>query len=387
MTGTGELVVVTEATGLKIQAVVDGPLFLACSLELIPLAELVSLLVRQRKTGRLDVKSADGTRSLFFELGSYTGSTSTYAADRLGEVLWRNGRISLDKLLIAGESVKEGRLLGRALIELGFLEPKELRACLVEQALAVFGAACLEERGVAAFAADVTHRAPLRFGISTAQIVEDAVLQARKHHEVLRKIGHLDRRFGAVKAGVPKPASRLESGFEMTPMTHSLDEGEQAMLQLAMSSKHPHTGFELIELSGLGSIAGARALLTLIDKGRLMAAATPSEHEARLSRLCQAIAMAMATLDEAGFGTGDQVRELVENPPAALEDALSGLTLKEPLEEGAVLQAARFLTGGVPAMNTALQAILDEALRQAEDTLPTEVTARVTTRVIALVAG
>lgn len=378
-------VVVVDAPGLKIQAAPDGPLFLAASIELAPVAELVSLLVRQRKSGRLDVKAGGGTRSLFFDVGAYTGSTSTFTSDRLGEVLWRNGRISLDKLLIAGELVKDGKLLGRALIELGFLEPKELRACLVEQALAVFQAACLEERGVAVFASDVFHRAPLRFGISTEQIVEEAVVDARAHRAVLQKLGRLDRRFAPVKAGVIKPGASTQ-GFDTTPTTKTLDEGEQALLQLAMSSKTPHTGEELVDGSGLGPVAGARALLKLVEKGRLQAVATASDLEQRLRRLCQAITLAMATLDDAGFGTGDQVRELVENPPAALEDALSGLTLKEPLDEGAVLQAAHFLTGGVPQMNTALQAILEEALRQAEDTLPTEVTSKVTGRVLALVS-
>ncbi len=381
-----ELVVVTDVPGLRVQAAVDGPAFLVASLELVPVAELVSLVVRQRKSGRLDVKGGGGSRSLFFDVGAYTGGTSTFASDRLGEVLWRNGRISLDKLLIAGEQVKEGKLFGRALIELGFLEPKELRACLVEQALAVFSAACLEERGVAAFVSDVFHRAPLRFGISTEQIVEDAVVEARGHRETLRKLGRLDRRFHTVKAGTARPGA-APGGFDTTPSTGPLDEGEQALLQLAMSSKTPHTGDELVTGSGLGPIAGSRALLLLVEKGRLQAVATPSDLEQRLRRLVQAITLAMATLDDAGFGTGDQVRELVENPPTALEDAFSGLTLKEPIDEAAALQAARFLTGGVAQMNTALQAILDEALRQAEDTLPPEVTVKVTSRVHALMAS
>jgi hypothetical protein len=379
-----ELVVVTETPSLRIQAALDGPPFLAVSLELMPLAELISVLIRHRKSGRLEVKSAGGSRSLYFELGAYTGSTSTFTADRLGEVLWRNGRISLDKLLIAGELVKEGKLLGRALIELGFLEPKELRACLVEQALAVFQSACLEDRGLAAFQADALHKAPLRFGISTEQIVEDAVTQARAHRDTLRRLGRLDRRFGAVKAGTPRPA--VDGGFDVAPTTSTLDEGEQALLQLAMSSKQPHTGQELVEMAGLGSIAGARALLSLVEKGRLQSQPAPVDHEVRLRRLCQAITLAMATLDDAGFGTGDQVREIVENPPAAFEEALSGLTLKEPLDDTAVLQAAQFLAGGVPQMNSALQAILDEALRQAEDTLPAEVCEKVSARVSAVVA-
>ncbi len=381
---------ILEAPGILVRTSQPPPSFMAGSLDVVPVAELVGLLVRQRLTGRLDVTTPTGVRGLYFEGGAYTGSTSSFTADRFGEVLWRNGRLSLDQLAIASEYVRQeqGKLFGRALVELGFLDGGDLRVCLVEQAMAVFEAACLEDRGTIAFVKDAYHRQPLRFGISTAELVQRALQQAEAHRAVLARVGRLDRPFAVAKAGslVQRRPGDGDDGFMMAPRTTALDEAEQAVVQLAMSAKEPRTGLELIAASGLGQQDGARTLLQLIEKGRLVAKAPPADQETLLRRLCQAVTLAMEALDEAGFGVADNVRDLVENPPAHLEEALSGLTLREPLDAGAVLEQAQFLPGGIFEMNEALQAVLDEALAQADDMLPAELTASIQRRVTALVS-
>ena len=357
------VLVVKVATGDK------PPPWLACSLDVASVAEIVDLVVAARRTGRLDIQAGDGVRSLFFEGGAYTGCTSTFRTDRLGEVLWKNGRISLDQLLIAVEMMKEGgKMLGRVLIELGFLEPTALRVALVEQAAAVFDAACLEEKGTCVFHGDIFHKNPMRFGAATKKVISDAVDHAREYRELSRKLGSLERRYE-----VREPATSTQ-----------LSEQEQALLQLAASSREAHTGRELIKGASLGKLAGARALKGLIDKSFLAAQASPDDVAVRLKRLCAAINLSMAALDEAGFGVGDQVRELADNPPAEFEDAFSGLSLDAPLDDAAVTEQASFLTGGMPSMVAALQAILDEALRQMHDTLSAELTKRVLDRVRAL---
>lgn len=385
-----ELATILDAPGILVRTCQPPPSFIAGSLDVVPVAELVGLLVRQRLTGRLDVTTVSGVRGLYFEGGAYTGSTSSITADRFGEVLWRNGRLSLDQLAIASEYVTQerGKLFGRTLVELGFLDSADLRACLVEQAMAVFEAACLEDRGTIAFVKDSYHRQPLRFGISTAELVLRALKQAEAHRAVLARLGRLDRQLTVARAGslVLRRPSDGDDGFLMAPRTTTLDEAEQAIVQLAMSARESRTGLELIAASGLGQRDGARTLLQLIERGRLIAKAPPADQQTLLRRLCQAVTLAMEALDEAGFGVADNVRELVENPPGHLEEALSGLTLREPLDAGAVLEQAQFLPGGIFEMNEALQAILDEALSQAEDMLPAEVTTGIQRRVTALVA-
>ena len=385
-----------DSPGVLVKTAMPPPSFMAASLDVAPVAEFVSLIVRQRLTGRLDVTSAvrnqtdGGVRALYFEGGSYTGSTSTFVADRFGEVLWRIGKLSLDKLVIASEYVKQeqqGKLFGRALVELGFLEATDLRACLVEQALAVFHATCLEDKGSLAFVSNAYHRAPLRFGLSTTELVERALKESSEHRAVLARIGKLERPFAASRSGAMKPPrlGAADFGFTMVPSTSTLDEAEQAILQLAMSSKEPKSGTELIAASGLGKRDGAQTLLRLVEKGRLVPKGLPADQESRLRRVCQAVALAMSALDEAGFGIADSVRDLVENPPPHLEEALSGLTLREPLDAKVIAEQAQFLPGGLEEMITALQAVLDEAMLQADDMLPAEVTSQIQRRVQSLV--
>jgi hypothetical protein len=361
---------VAEAQGLIVQSSDDGAPWLACDLEVATVAEIVGLLIAAKRTGRLDVVDQEGTRSLYFETGEYTGSSSTHKADRLGEVLWRSGKLSLDQLLIASEAVKEGKMIGRVLIELGFLEPATLRRALVDQAVQVFEASCLVERGHAVFRADVFHKHPIRFGVATRKLVDSAVDRARDYRELVRRIGSLER---SVEAVTPAPAG-------------TLGEAATALLQLVLSSKNkaPLTAREVIDKAALGPMPGTRALVELRDKGFVMLRDSAADAELRVKRLCAAINLVMAALDEGGFGVGDTVREYLERPPPAFEEALSGLSLAQPLEEEAVVQHARFIGGGTTAMARALQAVLDDALMQAHDTLPAELTKKVLDRVKAL---
>lgn len=361
-----EWISIVESASMSLKVSPSTPPWLVCDLEVASVAEIVGLLIAARRTGRLEVTDAAGTRSLFFESGEYTGSMSTHAADRLGEVLWRSGRLSLDQVLIAGEQVKEGKMLGRALIDLGFIEPQSLRLALTDQAAIVFKAACLEETGYALFRADEFHKHPIRFGAATKKLVEDALAQARELRELSRKLGALDRVMDVVQP----------------PPTGALDDQAQAVLQLATSArKVEHTGRALIQKASLGRVDGVRALVTLVDSGHLRPRASAAEESLKVKRLCAALNLVMAALDEAGFGVGDQVREYLENPGPAFEEALSGLSLAQPLDEKQALEHAQFITGGVGAMTRALRAVLDDAILQAHDTLPPELTTKVLERV------
>ncbi len=361
---------VAEAPGLRVQAAEDSPPWLVCDLEVASVAEIVGMLIAAKRTGRLDVVDGGGTRTLFFETGEYTGSMSTHTPDRLGEVLWRSGRLSADQVLIASEQVKEGKMLGRALIELGFIEPASLRRALVDQAIQVFEGACVEETGHAVFRADQFHKNPLHFGVATRQLVDGAIVRVREHRDLMRKLGSLDRPYEVV---TPAPSGQ------------GLDEQALAVLQLVASARNKQlTGRELVHKANLGRIDGARALLTLVERGFLSTRASRGEEELMVKRLCTAVNLVMAALDEGGFGVGDQVREYLDAPPPSFEEALSALSLKEPLDEESTLQHAQFITGGCGAMIKALQALLDDALLQAVDTLPAELTRKVADRVKAL---
>jgi hypothetical protein len=289
-------------------------------------------------------------------------------------VLWRTGAVSLDQVLIATEMAKDGRKLGRVLVELGFLEPPALRKGLVAQAVLVFEAACAEEEGHATFTPDAKHPSPIRFGVSTSQMIVDALKRVEEHRALARELGDLDRPL------------KVDTGTAHPPLT----DAEQAMLQLAASTQGRTTGKVLVQKSGLGALDGTKALGGLVKKGLLQVKAEPSRDDGvavRVRRLCGAVNLVMSALDDAGFGVGDSVREYVANPPAQYEEALSGVSLDGPLDEEAVLSHAQFVGGGPSSMEAALAAVLYDALMQARDTLPAELTAKVEARVGALTSA
>jgi hypothetical protein len=159
---------------------------LVASLDVLSVAELMAALASARRTGRLEVKGASGARALFLEDGLFTGSTSTHDDDKLGQILWRTGRVSLDQVLIATEMAKEGKKLGRLLVELGFMDPLELRKGLIAQAVLVFEAACMEAQGEAVFTMDAKHPSPIRFGVSTAEMITHALQRVAEHRALVK---------------------------------------------------------------------------------------------------------------------------------------------------------------------------------------------------------
>jgi hypothetical protein len=331
--------------------------------------ELVILLLNGKRTGRLDVKTNEGVRSLFFEGGGFSGAMSAITEDRLGESMWRAGRISLDQLMIASEMLKsEGKQFGRSLIDLGFIDPASLRDALIEQAVAIFESVCLIDDGIATFVADQRHKSPLRLGVAGKKLLENALEKARDHREVLRKLGPLERLVQRPTAVSPHLVR---------------EESQQAILQLLSHARVPKTMRELIASSSLGLPAGARAIADLLQARHLERLVV---HDASsVARLCGAIQLVMAALDEGGFGVGDVVRELFDEAPPEHEDALAGLTLAQPLVVAAVMQQAQFLTEGTTQMVRALQMVFDVALTQCRDTLPVSVSAKVEERAKALV--
>ncbi|MEW5847991.1 MAG: DUF4388 domain-containing protein [Myxococcota bacterium] len=334
-----------------------GARWLACSLETLAVSDVVEMLVRARRSGCLQVTDGQGTRELYLESGQYTGATSTHLSDRLGEVLWRLGKLSLDQVLIAGEMAREGRKFGRCLVELGYISPTDVRGALVDQAMEIFSAACTQLSGHMVFHDERKHPQPMHFGMDTAAILQRAVAQVTEVRALEGKLVDLET-----------PCAVLQP----SPAVH-LGESEQALLQLAASSREGLGGRALIQRSGLGRLHGMRALRRLLDEGILRVAVKESEEEqlpARIRKQCRGINAIMTALDGAGFGAGDALREFLANPPPFYEEALSGISLDDPLEPDAVLAHARFISGGLSAMETALSALIDDGMMQASDTLP-----------------
>jgi hypothetical protein len=91
------------------------------------LPKILAALNRTRKTGTLVVKTPIFTKKVYLMKGDAIFASSTYEDDRLGEMLIKAGKITMEQL---DESVsllkKTGKRQGAILVELGYLTPKDL---------------------------------------------------------------------------------------------------------------------------------------------------------------------------------------------------------------------------------------------------------------------
>jgi curved DNA-binding protein CbpA len=93
----------------------------------ISLVKILVHLNRSRKTGTLTVSTTSFTKNIYLNLGDVIFASSTYADDRLGEMLLKAGKITVEQYDKSVAVLKAtGKRQGGILVELGYLTPKEL---------------------------------------------------------------------------------------------------------------------------------------------------------------------------------------------------------------------------------------------------------------------
>src|SRR4030043_288624 len=100
---------------------------LADNIKNFSLPKVLVYLNRNRKTGTLIIKTPMFTKKAYLVKGDAILSSSTYEDDRLGEMLIKAGKITMEQYDASVEILKKtGKRQGAILIELGYLTPKDL---------------------------------------------------------------------------------------------------------------------------------------------------------------------------------------------------------------------------------------------------------------------
>ncbi len=93
----------------------------------ISLVKILVLLNRNRKTGTLTVSTSSATKNIYLNMGDVIFASSTYEDDRLGEMLLKAGKLTIEQYDKSVEILKSsGKKQGAILVELGYLTPKEI---------------------------------------------------------------------------------------------------------------------------------------------------------------------------------------------------------------------------------------------------------------------
>jgi len=91
------------------------------------ISRILISLNRKRLTGTLEVRHPNYTKKVYFSKGDAIFAASTYTDDRLGEMLLKAGKITVEHYDKAVDILhKTKKRLGGILVELGYLTPKDL---------------------------------------------------------------------------------------------------------------------------------------------------------------------------------------------------------------------------------------------------------------------
>jgi len=93
----------------------------------LDVASLLGRLLQSRFTGRVQLRRGGAEKTVHFEDGRPIFATSNLPHDRMGDLLYREGKITREQQQRARDLVVEsGRRMGEILVEVGFLKPREL---------------------------------------------------------------------------------------------------------------------------------------------------------------------------------------------------------------------------------------------------------------------
>src|SRR5215212_7056833 len=92
----------------------------------LPVPEILQHLDQVRATGILTLVSGGARKALYLKDGRVVFASSNLPNDRLGEILLREGKITVDEYDGSIKAITKGKRQGKVLVEMGALSPKDL---------------------------------------------------------------------------------------------------------------------------------------------------------------------------------------------------------------------------------------------------------------------
>lgn len=96
------------------------------TLEELGLPEILDFLSTMAKTGVLLIRNGNVTKTLHLKRGVVVFATSNIPEERFGEMLLKEGKITADLFTEASKQITRGKRLGKILVEMQAISPKEL---------------------------------------------------------------------------------------------------------------------------------------------------------------------------------------------------------------------------------------------------------------------
>jgi hypothetical protein len=92
----------------------------------LPLPDILEHVRSSESTGILSLVSGGARKALYLKDGRVVFASSNLPNDRLGEILIRDGKITVEEYEASIRAIHKGKRQGKALVEMGALSPKDL---------------------------------------------------------------------------------------------------------------------------------------------------------------------------------------------------------------------------------------------------------------------
>jgi len=220
------------------------------------LSKILVNLNRKRATGTLSVSTPAFTKKIYLIKGDAVFASSSYADDRLGEMLLKAGKISVEQYDRSVEILKATKKRqGAILVELGYLAPKDLFWGVKYQVMEIiYGLFQLEEGECEFIEGDVPADEVITLKMSMGNLIYEGVKKIDNWTKIRREMPNT----GAVLKLSQDPIS-LFQGVELTPQ-------DKKMLPLIDGKK---TIKEIVDSSWMNSFEAMKTIYVLWSIGIL----------------------------------------------------------------------------------------------------------------------
>lgn len=226
------------------------------------LVRILVYLNRQRKTGTLSLTTPVWTKKLYVHTGDVVFASSTYEDDRLGEMLLKAGKITVEQYDKSVEILKKSnKRQGAILVELGYLTPKDLFWGVKYQVKEIIQSLFLAEDADYTFAdGEIPAQEVITLKMSTGNLIYESVK-------------HIDN-WTRIRKEMPATTSVLRLSSDPLSLFQDIELSTQDKKILSLIDA-TRTINEVIEASWLASFEALKILYVLWSLGIVEPATLP----------------------------------------------------------------------------------------------------------------
>ena len=158
---------------------------------------LIYSILQRRETGVLTLKGEAVEKSVYIQDGRPVFATSNDRDDRLGQIFFKRGQVSLEDLIGAlDRSIRTRQRLGTVLVESGAIRPHDLVDAVLTQVRRIVGDLFLWTRGRYRYApGSLPSDEVITLKLSASDIVLQGILQIESWDRIWEAVGNLDAEY------------------------------------------------------------------------------------------------------------------------------------------------------------------------------------------------